>query len=107
MDALSEVLAATHLSGTACIDARLCAPWAIQTPTTAEIAQRLAPGAGRIIPYHLVAEGSCALRVGTGAPVILNAQDVVCFPHGDVHALASEPTLEPLRITAEAVVKLT
>lgn len=107
MDALSEILRAIHLSGTAFIDADLSAPWAVQTPTPAEIAKHLAPGSGRVIPYHLVAEGSCSVRIGSEPPIALAAQDVVWFPHGDVHVLASEPGLEPMRITADAIIRLT
>ena len=106
MDALSEILRAIHLSGTAFIDADLSAPWAVQTPAPAEIAKHLAPGRGRVIPYHLVAEGSCSVRIGSGPPIALATQDVVWFPHGDVHVLASEPGLEPMRITADAIVRL-
>ena len=85
----------------------LSAPWAIETPTSAEIAQRLAPGASRIIPYHLVVEGTCVVQLTGHAPITLEAGEVVVFPHGDVHVLSSAPGLQPLRITTDAVVKLT
>jgi AraC family transcriptional regulator, alkane utilization regulator len=43
------------------------------------------------------------VRLGDGPVVSLRAHDVACFPQGDVHVLASEAGLEPLRITAEMV----
>ena len=106
MDALSEILRAIHLSGTAFIDAELAAPWAIQTPTPSEISRCLSRGAGRILPYHLIVEGSCIVRVGDGPVVNLRAHEVACFPQGDVHVLASEAGLKPLRVTADMVVGL-
>jgi hypothetical protein len=107
MDALSELLRVIRLSGTAFIDADLYAPWAVETPPPSAIAARLAPGAGRIIPYHLVTEGACHVRLKAHAPVELSAGQVIMFPHGDVHVLASMPGLTPLQITTDAVVRLT
>lgn len=106
MDALSEILSGIRLSGSAFFDAELTAPWSVQTPTSAEIAKRLAPGAARVIPYHLIVEGACSLRVGDGPPIAVAARDVICFPHGDVHRLASSADLEPT-IATEAIVALT
>jgi len=107
MDALSELLRVIRLSGTAFIDAELFAPWAVETPPPSAIAARLAPGASRIIPYHLVTEGACHVQMTAHAPVKLAAGQVIMFPHGDVHVLASTPGLKPLQITTDAIVKLT
>ena len=107
MDALSELLRVIRLSGTAFIDADLTAPWAVETPSSSAIATRLAPGVRRIIPYHLVVQGECHVQIGRQKLINLAAGDVVMFPHGDVHVLASTPGLKPLRITTDAVVELT
>lgn len=107
MDALSELLRVIRLTGTAFIDAELFAPWAVRTPPPAAIAARLAPGAGRIIPYHVVSEGACHVEVVGLTPIRMNASEVVLFPHGDVHVLSSAPGLSPMEITTEAVTKLT
>lgn len=107
MDALSELLRVIRLSGTAFIDAELSAPWAVETPPPSAIAARLAPGAGRIIPYHLVTQGGCHVRLKGQKPVALSAGEVIMLPHGDVHVLASTPGLKPLKITTDAVVTLT
>jgi len=96
-----------HLSGTAFIDAELSAPWAVETPPPAAIAARLAPGAGRIIPYHLVTEGACFVTLAGQEPLRVEASQVVMFPRGDVHVLSSTPRPAPLQITTQAVVKLT
>ena len=107
MDALSELLRVIRLTGTAFIDAELSAPWAVRTPPPAAIAARLAPGAGRIIPYHVVSEGGCHVEVPGHAPIRMQAREAIVFPHGDVHVLASGPGLSPMQITTDAVAKLT
>src|SRR5215467_7026367 len=106
MDALSEILSGIRLSGSAFFDAELTAPWSVQTPTGAEIAKRLAPRAARIIPYHLIVEGTCSLRLGDGPPLAVEAREVICFPHGDVHQLASSADLKAT-IPTEAIVAMT
>jgi len=106
MDALSAILSGIRLSGSAFFDAELTAPWSVQTPTGAEIAKRLAPGAARIIPYHLIVEGGCSLRLSDGPPLAVEAREVICFPHGDVHQLASSADLK-LTIPTEAIVAMT
>jgi AraC-like DNA-binding protein len=106
MDALSEILSGIRLSGSAFFDAELTAPWSVQTPTAAEISKRLAPGAARIIPYHLIVEGACTLRLGDGPPQLVEAGEVICFPHGDVHQLASSADLTPT-IPTEVIVAMT
>jgi AraC family transcriptional regulator, alkane utilization regulator len=98
MDALSEILRVIHLNGTAFIDADLFAPWAIETPTAALIAKQLGFRDGRVIPYHMLCEGECTVQVGTAAPFTVSAGEVVVFPHGDVHTLASAPGLQPYKI---------
>ena len=107
MDALSELLRVIRLSGTAFIDAELSAPWAVETPPSSAIAARLAPGAGRIIPYHLVTQGACYVELKGQTAVQLAAGQVILFPHGDVHVLSSMRGLTPLQITTDAVLKLT
>jgi len=107
MDALSELLRVIRLTGTAFIDAELSAPWAVRTPPPSAIAARLAPGAGRIIPYHVISEGACHVEVQGLAPLNMKAGEVILFPHGDQHVLMSSPGLSPMQITTELVTKLT
>src|SRR5580704_16266523 len=79
MDALSEILRGIRLTGSAFIDAELSAPWSVQTPTVADLAKRLAPHAGRIIPYHLIVEGVCTVRVGPEPPLVVEHQQSSAF----------------------------
>ena len=107
MDALSELLRVIRLSGTELRDAELNWNGAVETGQPSAIADRLAPGAERIIPYHSVVQGACYVELKGQKPVELAAGHVIMFPHGDVHVLASTPGLRPLQITTDAVVKLT
>ena len=106
MDALSELLRVLRLTGATYIDAELSAPWAIQTPPPAAIAERLAPGAEIVIPYHLVPEGECFVQVGGAAPLAVAGGEVVMLPHGDVHVLSSQPGLQAMRFTTDMTVEL-
>src|SRR5262249_39411519 len=104
---LSELLRVIRLPGTAVLDAGLEAPWAGRTPPPRAVAPRLAAGAGRIIPYHVVTEGACQVEVAGQAPIPMSASEVIVFPHGDQHVLASAPGLSPMQITTDLVAKLT
>jgi AraC-like DNA-binding protein len=107
MDALSELLRVIRLTGTAFIDAGLTAPWAVRTPPPSAIAARLAHGARKIIPYHVVLEGACHVELEGYSRASVKAPEVILFPHGDVHVLSSGPGLQPAEITTEAVIRLT
>jgi AraC-like DNA-binding protein len=106
MDALSELLRVIRLSGAAFIDAELSAPWAIQTPPPSQLAERLAPGAEMVIPYHLVPEGGCFVQVSGEAAVAVAGGEVVMVPHGEPHVLSSQPGMQPMRITTDMTVQL-
>lgn len=90
MDALSDALKGFRLSGAIFIDADLTAPWAVVTPLSGDIAAIVATGADRVIPYHLVTEGECTVSIPGGDCVRLTSGDIVLFPHGDRHILASQ-----------------
>jgi AraC-like DNA-binding protein len=107
MDGLSELLRAIRLTATAYIEAQLSAPWSVETPPPAAIAARLASRAGRIIPYHVVTQGSCFVELKGQPPIRLAADDAILFPHGDVHVLGSRSGMTPLKINTDAVLKLT
>ena len=93
-DALSEVLAAVHLSGAVFFNVTAKSPWVAEAPPAAQIAPRVAPGAQHAIEYHVVTSGSCWISlVGDNAsePVRLDEGDIVVVPHGDPHVVSSAP----------------
>jgi len=93
-DAVSEVLAAVHLSGSIFFEVTAKSPWVAEAPPAARIAPQVAPGAQHAIEYHVVTAGSCWISlVGDNAtePVKLNEGDIVVVPHGDPHVVSSAP----------------
>jgi AraC-like DNA-binding protein len=93
MDALSEILRVVRLVGAIFIQARFTAPWCYQSPMASAAAPLLEPGAERIVIFHLITEGECVVEMPRAEPVRVVAGDVLVFPHGDAHRMASEPGL--------------
>jgi AraC-like DNA-binding protein len=95
MDALSQTLRVVRLASAIFINARFSAPWCYQSPRADQVVHLLAPGAERLVIFHLITEGDCYALLGTDEPVRLSAGDVVLFPQGDAHLMCSEIGLEP------------
>jgi AraC-like DNA-binding protein len=95
VDALSETLRVVRLVGAVFINARFTAPWCYQSPPADTAAAVLEPGAERVVIWHLVTEGACCVELGNAPPMHLVAGDVVLFPQGHAHRMASEPGLMP------------
>jgi AraC-like DNA-binding protein len=110
MDALSEVLSAVRLTGAVFLDMELRAQWSYLTAPARKIADVLMPDADHVIPYHLVTEGTCYARLLDEGPVELRAGDLILFPAGDRHVLATASAaalrLKPTDITGESLDKL-
>lgn len=91
MDALSDVLTAVRLTGAVYFDVNTTAPWVAETPPGREIVGRIFPRSDHLMAYHVVTTGR-AWAMLDGAPALrLDAGDVIVFPQGDAHALASAP----------------
>ena len=90
-DVLSDVLRAVRLTGAVYFDFELRSPWVAEAPPSRAIAAVVMPGAERVIEYHLIARGACWGHVVGGEPVRLHEGDLLLFPQGDSHVLASAP----------------
>lgn len=103
MDALSDVLRAIRLTGAVFLDAELRAGWSYLTPPPKVIGELHMPHAEHIIPYHLITEGRCVARLVDSEPVELESGDLIVFPHGDRHVLASATPgdLQPIEVRGE------
>ena len=110
MDALSEVLGVIRLTGAVFLEMELRAQWSYLTAPARAIADVLMPEADHVIPYHLLPEGTCYVRLLDGEFVELSAGDLVMFPAGDRHVLAtvSDASLQlaPTEITGESLSSL-
>ena len=95
MDALSEILKVVQLNGAIFFNARFTAPWCVASPAEASLAQTLGLGAERVLLYHYMVEGSCLITLEGMAPLRLSAGDIIVFPHGDAHTMASSAGGQP------------
>jgi len=87
MDVLSEVLKVVKLQGAMFYNGEFSSPWSFCSPPSHMVAPYVAPAAGHVIIYHLLTEGRASARLADGPRIILEAGDIVIFPHGDAHFL--------------------
>lgn len=92
-DTLSDVLRAVRLTGAVFIDVDVTVPWATFAPQSRHLIPLIMPDAQHLISYHLVTEGECYAVQKGHDPVKLQAGDLIVFPQGDHHTLASDPSL--------------
>ena len=64
-----------------------------ETPPGQSIVSKIFPAAEHLIPYHVVTQGTAWGSVGDEPPIALATGDVIVFPHGDAHTMASTPSL--------------
>lgn len=89
VDVLSEVLRAVRLRGAVFYSVTASSPWVAEAPPSRELAPHVMPGAEHVIEYHVVVSGSCWGGL-IGEPALrLSAGDIVVFPQGDAHVMAS------------------
>ena len=105
MDALSEVLKVVQLSGAVFFNARFTAPWCLASPANTALAPMLGLGGERLVLYHYVVEGSCLVTLAGMEPQRLKAGDIVVFPHGDAHTMASSTDARPQPLDPQAVLR--
>ncbi len=93
MDVLSDVLRAVRLTGAVFFDVEAQSPFSAESPNAKVIADRVMAGAGHVIGFHVVTQGSCWTEVVDPAepPVHLRAGEVVIYPAGDGNIMASAP----------------
>jgi AraC-like DNA-binding protein len=97
---LGDVLSAVRLSGAVFLRAEYSDPWAIESPPAAEMTSLFGSLARRLILFHIVAEGQCWLRLGSGAYVRAAAGEVLVLPYGDRHVMGGADGVPPAHITA-------
>jgi AraC-like DNA-binding protein/mannose-6-phosphate isomerase-like protein (cupin superfamily) len=98
VDVLSEVLRVVRLSGAIHFRAEFTHPWAILSTPPAMLAAGLKVSEGSVTPFHVVTQGSCLVTSGDLPPIRVETGDVIVFPRGDQHVMASDPELVPVPI---------
>ena len=76
-------------------------PWVAEAPPAREIISGIMPGVEHMIEFHGVVEGSCWAGIIGGPPVKLETGDVILFPQGDAHVIASSPSLRAPQVNRE------
>lgn len=98
MDVLSDVLRMIHLEGALFLNGEFREPWCVDARSGGTLAKVLHPGAQYLAVCHFVLEGQCWAQLQGEEPVLLQAGDVVTFPHGDSHLIGSGLRNAPVSI---------
>lgn len=101
VDVLSEVLKVVKLQGALFYNGEFSSPWSFCSPASRTIGGHLAPDAGHVIIYHLLTEGRASARLLEGERIVLQAGDIVIFPHGDAHIIENGPPSKAVDIAKE------
>jgi AraC-like DNA-binding protein len=102
MDVLSEVLKAVKLDGALFYNGEFSAPWCFRSPASRVVAPYLSTDCGHVIIFHLLTEGRGYAHIeGEGRPVLLNAGDIIIFPHGDPHFMGNGSAVKAVDIAQE------
>jgi len=99
MDALSETLRVVRLVGAIFLKGRFTAPWCYDAAHADVAAPILEPTAEKVVVFHMITEGECIVEMDGEPPMHLTAGDVIVFPQGDAHRMASAPGLPPAKPT--------
>lgn len=98
MDALSDMLRVTRLTGGVFLHAEFTADWCVAARMTPELSARFLDPPGHQMPFHYVAEGELEVAVGSKPPVKLHAGQIVLFPHNDTHVMGTNLNLAPISL---------
>ena len=92
MDVLSEVLRAVRLSGALYFEVNAAHPWVALTPAMSDIGAAMMPGAGHVIPFHIMITGHAwAMPEDRSVPPMsVDSGDVLMFPFGASHVISSD-----------------
>ena len=100
MDVLSDVLRVVRLSGAVFFVAEFSSPWAIESPPSKSLASLIMPNAECFTIFHVLAEGSCWVKVKGEPPMRMVSGDVVVVPQGDAHVMGSDLEQKPTPMKA-------
>lgn len=92
-DPLSDVLSTVRLTGAVYYNFVAHDPWVAEQGEGQPYLDKILPGAGHLISYHVVTEGRCYSNPVDGTPIPLEAGQVIVYTRGEPHVMASRPGL--------------
>jgi len=95
LDALSDVLRVTRLSGGVFLEAQLSAPWCLKGRISPEDCKAFQVAPNLVIATHLVVSGQMLVQVNDDEPMVVRAGELLLLPHNDVHAFGSDLDVAP------------
>lgn len=101
MDALSDVLRVSQLTGGVFLHAEFFAPWCVSARVTPESCPPIIGAASRLIGYHYIVEGDLRVRSDEDEFTV-TAGEVVLVPRNEPHLMGSDLSLSPVK-TGELV----
>ena len=97
MDALSDVLRVSNLTGGVFLRADLSAPWCIALNIPREQCGPALGAGSHLMTYHYIIEGELRIQVdgADGETCVLQRGDIVILPRNDPHLMGSDLALPP------------
>jgi AraC-like DNA-binding protein len=92
-----------RLTGAAFFEVAASDTWAIESPSRELILPKVLPGANHLVAYHAVTAGRCFATPSGGAPVTLEAGQVIVFTDAHSHVMSSQPGLSGTPTTADVI----
>jgi AraC-like DNA-binding protein len=83
--ALADALSRLRLEGAIFLRGEYTEAWAYESIPSADAAALLAPGATRVLLFHVIASGRCWIEVPGGERHWANGGDVIVLPYNDPH----------------------
>jgi len=94
---LSDVLSRIRLSGAMFLRGEYAAPWAFDSPERDDLVALLAPGAERLVLFHVIRAGRAWVSA-RGDRIDVQPGDLVVLPHADRHLMGSIAPADPIPI---------
>ncbi|MDZ5620868.1 AraC family transcriptional regulator [Nocardioides bizhenqiangii] len=91
---LSDVLDRMHLQGAVFLRGEYSEAWSYRSPSAADTAALLQPGAPRVALFHVVATGRCWTMLADGQKHWAYEGDVIVLPYGDLHTMGGAQPAE-------------
>jgi AraC-like DNA-binding protein len=96
---LNDVLDRMRLQGAVFLRGEYTESWAYRSPSAADTAALLSPGAARVALFHVVAAGRCWVALEDGQKHWAYEGDVFVLPYGDIHTMGGTQPAEVVEMS--------